>query len=138
MFNRQMAIVVSIFLFIIGATIMMSCLVWRGNPPAGQMMNQPVPAQSDKLNVNSTVIGHITAHRLDADGLMLMVCTDRFCHNVKITNKSEIIVTKLNGHRELNHSYESVAEILSKTKECNAAVGINGGNVEMVIIYLPE
>jgi hypothetical protein len=133
-----MACLVPIFCFVVGVAVMLSCMVWRVVPPVGQPMNQPAPTAPPELKGNRTVMGHISTHRLDADGLMLMVCTDQSCHNVKITNKSEIIVTNLNGRRELHHSYESVADILSKTKDCNAAVGISGGNVEMVIIYLPE
>jgi hypothetical protein len=83
-------------------------------------------------------MGHVTGHELTADSLKLQVCSNDLCHNLIVTKRTEVIVTNLQGLREVYHEYKSMAGVLDKHKNCNAAVGIEDGQVVMCIIYLTE
>jgi hypothetical protein len=124
------------------------CLVLAGFAGLGlyyiaktNVQNKPVPmneVRPPELKGSRTVMGHISGQQLSGDDLRLMVCTDQFCNNISINNKTEIIVTNLNGRREVNHNAKSLFDLLEKYKDCKAAVGIDKSQTVMVIIYIPD
>jgi hypothetical protein len=140
--DKYLKIAVPLICFVTAMAIVGGCVAWRVVPPgpfAPQQMNQPKQEIKPPVGLkgNKTVMGHVSGQQWDGEELRVMVCTDQNCHNVTVTDKTEIIVTDLKGRRELNYTPMSLFDLLKNNKDCNAAVGINDGKVEMIIVYLP-
>lgn len=148
MSNRQFAVAFPLFCLGVVLMLFVGCIAWRIIPQSGRMDDprnhvqiEPKPeikTEAQKPS-NKTVMGHITEQQLVGEDLRLVVCTEKSCNSVLVTKRTEIIVTNLNGLRELQHTPDSVFELLNRTKDCDAAVGVNpDGKANMLIIYLPE
>lgn len=138
--SKKLFVAIAFFLLGVGIAFM---LHGKNQPLPGVPMEEPrkvdaPPVPAPPVKGNKTVMGHVTGYELTANSVKLQVCSNDVCHNVTVTKRTEIIVTNLQGLREVYHDYKSMAEVLNKHKNCNAAVGLEGGNAVMCIIYLTE